>query len=137
MARKKASPTSRHEAAEAPPLEDASGKTITKAEAVRQALSAGMDAPGDIADFLKSQFGLEMSKPMVSAYKSLAKKKAEATMVKLPRGRKPRAAVEGYLAPPRIEAKGDRDLLNALEAMKPLVATLGVEKVKRLAELLG
>ena len=32
---------------------------------------------------------------------------------------------------------GDGDLLEALEAMKPLVASMGAEKVKRLVDLLG
>ena len=47
--------------------------------------------------------------------------------------------VEGYIAPPpRQPATGSRpDLLEFLEALKPLVVSLGVEKVKRLAELLG
>jgi hypothetical protein len=50
---------------------------------------------------------------------------------------RPQPAGEGYLAPPKIEAKGDVDLIEALEAMKPLVASLGAEKVKRLVDLLG
>jgi hypothetical protein len=50
---------------------------------------------------------------------------------------KPKAAVEGYVAPPKLEAKGDGDLLDALEAMKPLVDKLGADKVKRIVDLLG
>ena len=46
-------------------------------------------------------------------------------------------AVEGYLAPSKIDAIGDGDLLDALEKMKPLVASLGPDKVKRIVDLLG
>jgi hypothetical protein len=45
--------------------------------------------------------------------------------------------LEGYLAPPKIDAKGDGDLIEALEAMKPLVASLGKAQVHRLVDLLG
>jgi hypothetical protein len=112
------------------------GAATSKAEAVRQALSAGMDTPGDIAAFAKSNFGLDIPKPQASAYK--AQIKARESKVKATRGRKPRAAVDDYLAPPpKIVATGEGDLLDAMEKMKPLVASLGVERIKRIAELLG
>src|SRR5690606_13940693 len=58
------------------------------------------------------------------------------------RGRKPGQApdrgVEGDLAPPpKPRPEGEGDLLAALEAMKPLVATLGKEQVHRIVDLLG
>jgi hypothetical protein len=43
----------------------------------------------------------------------------------------------GFLSPPKIEARGDGDLIEALEALKPLIAQYGVDKVKRLVEVLG
>lgn len=50
----------------------------------------------------------------------------------------PEEAVEGYLAPPpQHPASGETDLLDAMEAMKPLVASLGKEQVKRIVDLLG
>ena len=54
------------------------------------------------------------------------------------RGRKPKA-VEGVLsAPKRARSSNDEaDLIAAMEALKPLVASLGVDRVKRLTELLG
>ena len=71
-----------------------------------------MDKPGDIADFARSHFGLDIPKQQVSAYKALAKKKQAEGEERQQQGRKPKAAVEGYLAPPKIEAKGDGDLLD-------------------------
>ena len=46
---------------------------------------------------------------------------------------------EGYVAPPEKPraVTGETDLLAAMEAMKPLVAALGAEKVKRIADLLS
>jgi len=65
-------------------------------------------------------------------------KKREAAAPKGKPGRKPRAAVEAYLSPPpKAPANGEPDLLEAMEAMKPLFASLGADKVKRIADLLG
>lgn len=107
-----------------------------KAQAVREALAKGIEAPGDIADFALSTYGLDIPKQQIGSYKSQAKSKGAVTGAK--RGRKPKAAaVEGYLAPPKIEAKGDGDLLDALEALKPLIASLGADKVRRLVDVLA
>ncbi len=74
-----------------------------------------------------------------SAVKATEKKKAGAPKAK--RGRKPKAAsqaVEDYLAPPpTIVPTGEGDLLDALAAMKPLIAQYGAEKVKKMVDLLG
>lgn len=115
-------------------------KTVSKAEAVRQALAQGLDELDDITGFLKSQFGIEMPRQQISTYKAqlkarAAKKGSKATGKP---GRKPKAAVEGYLAPPsRKPTQGEGDLLAAMEAMKPLVEALGADKVHRLVDLLG
>jgi hypothetical protein len=133
---------SQEEPEEQPASTSSHGKTVTKAEAVRQAIAAGMDAPGDISDFAKSHFGLDIPKPQASAYKAQLKargKKAggEATP-KARRGRKPKAAVEGYLAPPpKVVPTGEGDLLEALKSIKHLVSTHGVAKVHEMVDLLG
>ena len=70
------------------------GETPSKAEAVRRAMAAGLDSPGDIADFARSKFGLEIAKPQVSAYKAQTKAKE--------RGNEPRtqAAMPAGMLPP-------------------------------------
>jgi hypothetical protein len=108
-------------------------KKITKAQAVRDALEDGLDGLDDIVNFAQTRYGLEITKQQASIYKSKEKMKAVSSKP----GRKPKAAVEGYLAPPKSEAKGDGDLIDALEALKPLIAQYGVDKVKRLVEVLG
>lgn len=55
-------------------------------------------------------------------------------------GRRPKTAapaVEGNLAPPPPAPTGGSDLPDAIEAIKPLVARLGEEQVKRIVDLLG
>jgi hypothetical protein len=109
-------------------------RKVTKAQAVRDALADGLDGLDEIVKFAKSRYGLEVTKQQASIYKSKEKMKSAAS---LKRGRKPKPAVEGYIAPPKSTPKDDADLLDAMEAMKPLVASLGAEKVKRIVDLLG
>jgi hypothetical protein len=85
-------------------------------------------------------FGLDIPKPPASAHKAQLKakgrKKEDETRAK--RGRKPKAAVEGYLAPPsKVMPTSEGDLLDALKAMKPLIAQYGQEKVREMVDLPG
>jgi hypothetical protein len=119
---------------------EAGGTAVSKSAAAREAIAQGIDSPEDAVAFIKQRFGIEMSKPHFSAVKSQLKKREAAGGSAAPkgrRGRKPKAAVEGYLAPPKVVPTGEGDLLEALEAMKPLVASLGAEKVKRIVDLLA
>jgi hypothetical protein len=112
------------------------GEAVSKAQAVRAAIDAGMRAPTEGVAFVKTRYGIDVSKPHFSAIKSNYKKKAAGP--KGQPGRKPKGTIEGYLAPPPKPAlNGEPDLLDAMEAMKPLVASLGPDKVKRIVDLLG
>ena len=53
-----------------PAREAEPAKTVSKAEAVRQALAAGLDGLDDIAKFVKAKHGYEIPKPQISAYKA-------------------------------------------------------------------
>ncbi|WP_152051846.1 thioesterase [Tautonia marina] len=122
---------------------DESGvKGMTKAEAIRRALAAGHEGPQEGTAYILKEFGIEVAPQHFSATKS--QMKSRETSKKYKPGRKSKAAapsqgVEGYLAPPPKQAPsgGEPDLLEAMEAMKPLVASLGAEKVKRIVDLLG
>ena len=125
------------------PLEQPGEKPMNKSQAARAAIDAGHDKPGPAVEYIKSQFGIEMSQPHFSAVKSGYKKANAAAAAKAKpakRGRPPGSkAVEGYLAPapkPRPIVAAD-ELLAAMEAVKPLIASLGAEKVKRLVDVLG
>lgn len=120
--------------------EEAPASSVSKAEAVRQAMGEGLDSLDEIEGFLKSRFGIEMPRAQLSAYKAQTKKKAaggdESTKPK--RGRKPRQMAEmGHVATSKVEAKGDGDLLDALKAIKGLVSAHGVAKVHEMVDLLG
>jgi hypothetical protein len=120
----------------------AKAEIMTKAEAVRRALAAGKDSPSEGVPYIRKEFRIEIAPQMFSAYKAQAKAR-EAKQPGAPKGRpgrKPRAAVEGYLAPPpppKIEPTGEGDLLDALKAIKPLIAQYGADKVKQMVDLLG
>ncbi len=109
---------------------------ITKSEAVRRAIAAGAEQPADGVPFIKTHFGLDISPTHFSAVKAGDKRKGES---RARPGRQSRPlAVEGYLAPPAQPARnGEGDLLAAIEAIKPLVASLGADKVKRLVDVLA
>lgn len=109
---------------------------MTKVDGVRRALAAGKVLPGDGTDYMMNEFGIHMTREQFSTTKSQLKRRAGKAKGKP--GRKPKATIEGYLAPPaKRSAGGETELIAAMEAMKPLVSSLGVERVKRLADLLG
>lgn len=116
---------------EAPPE---SGADISNAQAVRNALAEGLDDISDIDSYVRDNYGKDIPRQQISAYKSQTRRKAGEEPTR--RGRRPRAAVEGYLAPP-TRSQNDGDLIETLQALKPLVAKVGVENVKKLAELLS
>jgi len=121
----------------------ARGKTISKADAARAAIRQGIESPQEASAYIMQQFGIDMAPQHFSAVKSqLRKKEREAESAGQPsapgrRGR--RSTIENYLSsPPRQPSSGvEADLLDAMEAIKPLVAHLGADKVKRIVELLG
>ena len=119
---------------------DSSRKT-SKMDAIRAAMAEGIESPGDGVDFIRNRFGLEMSKGHFSATKSKLKsadaqgaKRSTATKAAAERRPEP---VEDDPRPPEPPAGREGDLLDALEAMKPLVASLGKEQAHRIIELLG
>jgi hypothetical protein len=101
--------------------------TITKAEAVRRALADGKESPPVGVAYIKEQFGIDIAPQHFSTQKSQLKNRAG---VKVKGKRGPKPAVAGG-------PEGEAGLLEALEAIKPLVAAMGAEKVKRLVDLLG
>lgn len=113
---------------DAPPAEAA---PVSKAQAVRDALAEGIEGLGDIDAFVRSRYGLEISRPMISAYKSqaLGKRQGVAKASRATSDARPSRKASG--------GGGEADLLATLQALKPLVVAFGAERVKRLADLLG
>jgi hypothetical protein len=117
------------------------GKVVSKASAVRDAIARGKVTPEDGTSYIKRVYGLDITKQMFSSYKSQEKLRRAKAGSKGKPGRKPRAgagqSAPGDSASSSNSAKGDANLLDAMEAMKPLVANLGAERVKRIVDLLG
>src|SRR3954447_25866786 len=70
------------------------GGTVSKADAVRAALAAGIDTSPEAVAFIKQRFGIEMAKQHFSAQKSQIKRRERESeeVVKPEQGRKPKAA---------------------------------------------
>jgi hypothetical protein len=124
----------------------ASDKAVSKADAARAALAQGIESPEDAVAFIKKRYGIELGRQHFSSIKSQLKKKEREGGGKADgrtgrRGRPKGSTVQpagGYLAPPaKPPADGGADLIDTLEALKPLVAQYGAEKVKRIVDLLG
>lgn len=113
----------------------AATESISKSEAVRRALSDGVDQPADGVAYIRDNFGLEIGPQHFSAVKSTHLKKQGRVKVRV-KGRE-KAAPKQAPAAPTADAIGENDLIAAMEAMKPLVASLGKEQVKRIVDLLG
>jgi hypothetical protein len=106
--------------------EQTNGAQISKMEAMRRALAKmGGDAkPVEYQTFIKSKFGLEMTKDMISNYKSTLKASAGTNAV----------------TAPTLKAQGEpagRFSLDELSAVKALADKIGAEKVRQLAHALA
>lgn len=124
------------------------GKAISKAAAVRDALEQGEESPEDGVAYIKKIHGIEISKQMFSSYKTQEKAR-QAKKGGAPKGKPGRKSttwqsqkdappIESYFTPESKQPSGEEpDLIEAMEAMKPLVASLGAEKVKRIVDLLS
>ena len=112
--------------------------TMSKADACRAALAAGIEDAEKAQAFTRSKFGVEIKATDFALYKS-KQKKAGGTTPKGKPGRKPKTPlVEGYVAPPvKPKTAGEPDVLLALEGIKELMATYGADKVRRIVDLLS
>jgi hypothetical protein len=108
-------------------------KTISKAEAVRQALAEGLDGLDDIAEFVRARHGHEIPKPQISAYKAQTKAKAAGVPTTVA-SMKPNSPVQQAA---KHGGGGETDLIAAMEAIKPYVKEHGPERLKRIIDLLG
>ena len=140
MARKSSKPPE----GETPPAPD----TITKAEAIRNALAEGLTKYEDAAPFIKMHFGHDITPGHFASAKSREKPpgvpaakrgrppgKSKTVEVTVERGSKLKAT-STPAAQPR-PANGAADLLAEMEALKPLVESMGKEKAHRIIDLLG
>lgn len=124
-------------APEAPGAEPEKTKGISTAKAVRDAIAKGIESPAEIVGYLKSQFGIDTTKQMVSSYKSKLKARNNAgTEQGATSKHEPEHRPKASSSVRKSTVNGDGDLLDALASMKPLIAQFGAEKVKKMVDLL-
>ena len=123
---------------EEPEAPESKPEVASKSEAIRQAIAAGFEGPQEGTAWIQQQFGIEITPSHFSAVKATEKKKGWTKKGKP--GRKPKqvAEVSQLSAPVKPRGgNGEADLVETLEALKPLIASHGADRVKRLVDLLG
>ena len=107
--------------------ESAAEGTVSKMEAVRQTLAAGIDKPQDGVDHIKEKFGLDVPTAIFSSYKSAINSK------KSKRGRNGKAGASGV----EVSSKGSFNAngIQLAQEVKALVGKYGAEAVKGMADV--
>jgi len=109
---------------------------VSKAEAVRRAVGAGVQSPTEGVAYLMEHFGIEMDNKTFSLNRSQQKARdAKATTRGRP-GRKPRAAGQPAPAAATSRSRG-ADIITDIESVKDLIDKHGKDGVKRLVDALG
>jgi hypothetical protein len=110
--------------------EEAVEGTVSKMEAVRQTLAAGIEKPQEAVTHIKEKFGLDVPTAIFSSYKSAINSKKGSTPGK--RGRKAKA-VSTKIAAANGNISGNGILL--AKDVKSLVEKYGAEAVKGMADV--
>ena len=110
------------------------GKTATKTEAVLAALRRGMSSPTEIAGFVKSEYGLDISPAHVSNIKS----KSGFGRKRRKGGRRPKAAAAAEPAEHRAPARGAGVTANELDMLLQMAKRMGgVRELRNYLDILG
>jgi hypothetical protein len=105
--------------------------TVSKADAVRASLAEGIESPGDAVEFLKSRFGIDMTRQVSSSYKAQQKAREQKKSGGEEPARKPRGTTAATHSKPTASA----DMFDDLTAIKHLVERLGAEQVRKIVGL--
>ncbi len=116
----------------------APGKRMTKAGAARAALAAGVDVPKQASVYIKQRFGIDISPQQFSAEKCRLKQRSGGPEFARYRriSHQPLRSFARVRAGP-ASSRARRTCSKPLRVMKPLIELLGVDKVKRMVDLLG
>jgi len=116
--------------------EDAAEGTVSKMEAVRQTLAAGIEKPQEAVSHIKEKFGLDITTAIFSSYKSAINSKKGSTPGK--RGRKAKAASSIDSEPRNTASSHSASAGNGIllaKEVKALVGKYGAEAVKGMADV--
>ena len=109
-------------------------KKITKVEAMRQTLAAGIDVPAIAVKHIKDTYDIDIDNGHFSTFKSNEKKAGASGAVKIP-------SASGKVKIPAAKklpaaSTSKPDLADSVAAVKKLVDELGAEQVVKLVGLL-
>jgi hypothetical protein len=113
---------------------------MTKTDAIRDALKAGVTKPTEIVAYVKKTHNMDVAPGLVSTTKSLENKRAEKA-TEAPRTEAPRKvgrpAGSGQSAKLEKPAPKTGSVADDLTALSELVKKYGVGEVTKLAQLVG
>src|SRR5262245_33452154 len=107
---------------------------VSKAEAVRRAMAAGMQTPAEGVAFVKDHFGIEMDNKTFSLNRSQQRARAGKAASGKP-GRKPWTAVQATTA--FASRANGGDIFSDIESVKALIGKHGKAGLKRLVDAIG
>jgi hypothetical protein len=116
--------------------EEAAEGTVSKMEAVRQTLAAGIEKPQEAVTHIKEKFGLDVPTAIFSSYKSAINSKKGTTPGK--RGRKAKATSSISGEPRNTTSSHEASAGNGIHLakdVKSLVEKYGAEAVKGMADV--
>lgn len=102
----------------------ANDKAMSKADMVRQAMSAGMEKPEAGVAYVKEHFGVELAKPMWSSYRAQIRAR-EAKASGETRGAVPHSAIPVNFGADIRAIKGLIESAGSGEQLKELAGTIG------------
>jgi hypothetical protein len=99
---------------------------MSKADAVRKALAAGVDLPQEASKYIQEKFGVAIAPQVFSTYKSQEKIRVERKAASSPRGR-------------RAAKRSDNGVVSIemVTKVKALVNEYGAESVQEIAAILA
>lgn len=111
----------------------AKAATMSKTDAVREALKANVDGNVEISAWAKEKYNLDIDPKHISVIKWTLKNKKPARKT----GRKPGPKPGKKAKAVAVSSNGDTVSITDLEAVRALTGRLGAVNVKRLVDIVG
>jgi hypothetical protein len=118
---------------DAPEAPAAAPKKMKKSDAMREAIKRGIDKPQAASEFIKSEFGLDVTPQVFSSFKSISKKKGDTPSAVRVRRAKAATAVVAMQNGHAAATGGAVDLAKQL---KSLVTRYGADEVSGMLAVL-
>jgi hypothetical protein len=118
---------------DAPEASAAAPKKMKKSDAMREAIKRGIDKPQAASEFIKSEFGLDVTPQVFSSFKSISKKKGDTpSAVRVRRA----SAAPAVVATPNGHAAATGGAVDLAKQLKSLVTRYGADEVSGMLAVL-